>query len=191
MIGIKYIMKSELRKNYKLKRTQVEGRRFKDDKMCKFFLESSEYKESGTILGYYPLKNEIDILLILDRVLEDNKRLALPRCLDDRGNMEFCYVDDLSKLVDGPCGIKEPHKNMQKVERFDTAISIVPGIVYDRKGYRLGYGRGYYDRFLANNDIKSVGFCYEELLIDELPREEYDKKIDYIITDIGISRFDK
>ncbi|MBO5495696.1 MAG: 5-formyltetrahydrofolate cyclo-ligase, partial [Eubacterium sp.] len=73
--------------------------------------------------------------------------------------------------------------NCERVTDFEGSLCVVPAVCYDNKGFRLGYGRGYYDRFLKNYISKSVGLCYNELLVDDLPVEEYDIPVGSVITD--------
>ena len=96
--------------------------------------------------------------------------------------MYFCYVTNLNELTSGKYNIPEP-TNENIVTDFDNAICIVPGICYDKENYRIGYGKGYYDRFLSKNKIKTIGLCYKECMIEKIDNDKYDYKIDEVITD--------
>jgi 5-formyltetrahydrofolate cyclo-ligase len=101
--------------------------------------------------------------------------------------MDFYYINSMSDLVEGHFGVREPNTaTCTKVTDFKDSVCIVPAISYDKLGYRLGYGKGYYDRFLKKFTIISVGMCYNELITDRLPIGEYDVPVDYIITQDGV-----
>ena len=101
--------------------------------------------------------------------------------------MEFYYINAMNDLKSGFFGVREPDINKcEKITDFSDSICIVPAIAYDKSGYRLGYGKGYYDRFLKNNTLISVGVCYNELIEENLPRDEYDIPVNYIITQSGL-----
>ncbi|MDE6768031.1 MAG: 5-formyltetrahydrofolate cyclo-ligase, partial [Eubacterium sp.] len=101
--------------------------------------------------------------------------------------MKFYYINSLKDIKTGFFGVREPDTDICcEVADFNDSICIVPAIAYDKKGYRLGYGKGYYDRFLENFSFISVGLCYNELIMDVLPIGEYDIPVDYIITQDGI-----
>lgn len=175
--------KEILRKKYKKIRDNISDRESKSIVICSNFLHSEIYKEANTILCYYPLKSEIDVKTILEIVLKSGKRLALPVCLDG-GEMKFYYVKDLSLLKKGLFGINEPDPSQSlEVLDFDNSVCVVPGIAFDKRGYRIGYGGGYYDKFLEYFQGISIGLCYDELLKDSIPRDKHDRKVDFIITE--------
>ena len=97
--------------------------------------------------------------------------------------MEFRIIKSFSDLHKGFYGISEPDDTCEKVCSFDDAVCLVPGIAFDQNGYRLGYGKGYYDRFLKNNVSVSAGLCYNNLVVNELPINDFDMKVDFIITE--------
>ena len=106
--------------------------------------------------------------------------MKYPKVIDN--NMYFCYITNLNDLTPGKYNIPEP-TNENIVTDFDNAICIVPGICYDKENYRIGYGKGYYDRFLSKNKIKTIGLCYKECMIEKIDNDKYDYKIDEVITD--------
>ena len=105
-------------------------------------------------------------------------------CLDKKGLMEFRFIESISDLKCGMYEIREPDADRcEKADYDSNSLCFVPAICFDKKGYRLGYGKGYYDRFLEHFDGISVGVCFEGCVTEALPRGEHDKKVNYLITD--------
>ena len=178
--------KAALRKHFRAVRAAIshEERKEKSLGVCRVLWEElPEFSTARTILFYYPLPHEIDILPLFDRARKLGIRCAFPRCRAEAGEMDFFYVDDLSELENGRFGIREPKLSAQRVEDFSDTLMLVPAMAFDRQGFRLGYGGGYYDRFLAAHPMKTVGITYELLLAEALPRDEYDKAVDIIATE--------
>ena len=160
----------------------------KDFLICRNVLESDLFKKSNPILCYYPLDNEISTLPILEAALKCGKKTALPYCTDDNGNMEFYYINSLDDLRIGSYDIMEPDiLNCEKVLDFSGSLCIVPAFSFDKKGFRLGYGKGYYDRFLKKFTFNSIGLCYNSFLSDSLPADEHDIAVQYIATEDKIT----
>ncbi|MDE5984797.1 MAG: 5-formyltetrahydrofolate cyclo-ligase [Eubacterium sp.] len=180
-------MKKELRKELKVQRRSMSNKAAANTKISNYLIESSIYKNADTILFYAALEDEINIDECINIALSQGKKAALPVCLDDKGSMKFYYINSLKDIKTGFFGVREPDTDICcEVADFNDSICIVPAIAYDKKGYRLGYGKGYYDRFLENFSFISVGLCYNELIMDVLPIGEYDIPVDYIITQDGI-----
>lgn len=160
----------------------------KDEQIHKFLREFECFKSSESVFIYYSVKSEVDTLKTIRKALEDGKKVALPKCTDRNGNMEFYFVNDIeNSLTDGFLSLKEPDISVCEFAVPDEkSVFIVPGMAFDKKGYRLGYGGGYYDRFLSNLKGMKIGLCFEECLCDRLPTDEHDIKVDYIITDMKI-----
>lgn len=180
-------MKKDLRKILKKQRRSISDKSISDQRIRNYLMESDIFKNADAILFYAALDDEINIDECIDFALSKGKKAALPVCLDDNGNMKFYYIDSLNDIQTGYFGVREPDTDIcREVTDFNNTICIVPGIVYDKNGYRLGYGKGYYDRFLENYSFISVGLCYNELIIDALPIGEYDVPVNYIITQNGL-----
>lgn len=177
-------IKSELRRLYREKRKTLADKEIKDRQICECFLNSQLYKDSQTLLCYAALKDEINTDRIIERALKDGKKVALPRCSDLNGNMDFYFIKSLSDLSVGAFGIREPDPTAyEKVQDFSNCVCLVPALAFDESGYRLGYGKGYYDRFMKKFIIISVGLCYNEFLKDTLPVENHDEAVDCIATE--------
>lgn len=176
--------KNELRKIFREKRRNIENKHIKDDLLCKNVLNSDLYRNAEQVLCYFPLDGEIDTRQIIFSALSDNKRLALPYCTDTDGNMDFYYINSYDNLKEGSFGIMEPDIDVcTKVACFDGSICIVPAFSFDKKGYRLGYGKGYYDKFLKKFTFNSIGLCYNNFLSNELPADSFDVAVNFIATE--------
>ena len=173
-------MKKEfLRKKYKEKRDNIKNKVTKDNLIYQKVINNKDILSSKTLLIYISINSEVDTIKIINYFL-NTKNIAVPKIIDY--DMFFCYVTNLNELTSGKYNIPEP-TNENIVTDFDNAICIVPGICYDKKNYRIGYGKGYYDRFLSKNKIKTIGLCYKECMIEKIDNDKYDYKIDEVITD--------
>lgn len=180
-------IKKELRKELKAKRKNIEKKAQSDEFIRENLICSDLYLEAKQVLFYAALDDEINIDECIIDALMLGKKAALPVCTDEDGNMDFYYINSMDDLKSGFFGVREPDINKcKKVTDFSVSICVVPAIAYDKSGYRLGYGKGYYDRFLKNNSLISVGLCYNELIEDNLPVDEYDISVNYIITQNGL-----
>ena len=148
-------------------------------------LDSSAYGQARVLLGYAALPEEIQTDGILHRALAEGKALYLPRCLDDAGQMAFYRVQALEELESGSFGVREPSlaAPQYNMDLDGQALCLVPGLCFDNKGYRLGYGKGYYDRFLAKFRGVTLGLCYNDFLQDCLPVGDYDLPVQQIATE--------
>lgn len=149
----------------------------------------SEYHRCDTVLSYVSTQFETDTHRIIDTALADGKRVAVPRCINHTGDMEFYYITDRSELKLGAFGILEPVPVADRLF-INTASSlcIVPALAYDVDGYRLGYGGGYYDRFLAGYSGVSVGICQSDCVCEALPHNDFDQRVSVIITEKELRR---
>lgn len=177
-------MKSELRKQLLAVRKKVEDKKLKDNSITDSLIACESFKNAKVILLYASLEDEISTDKCITFALEHGKSVALPVCTDKNGNMDYYLIDSLNQLKIGSFGVREPDISLcKKITCFDNSLCVVPGIAFDKSGFRLGYGKGYYDRFLSSVNIYSIGLCYDDLLIDNLPLNEYDIPVDLIITE--------
>ncbi len=136
--------------------------------------ENSFYKSAKNVLIYYPLRFELNLLSLLD----DNKNFYLPRICGE--NLQICPFKKGDKLITSSFNVCEPCSN--PIEASNLDLIVVPALMADKLGFRLGYGGGFYDRFLVENPaIKTILPIAKELIVEELPHEEFDIKIDEII----------
>lgn len=180
-------VKSQLRKEIKQARKNVENKAIADKTIAKNLFNTEHYKNAQTILAYVSLPDEIETDGIINQALLDGKKVAVPYCVDDMGHMDFYLINSLDDLTIGSFNVREPNiESCVKLDTFENSIVLVPALCFDINGYRLGYGKGYYDRFLQNYPFISIGLCYNMLVKNEIPVGEYDQKVDYIVTDENI-----
>ena len=132
----------------------------------------------NSYLLYYPHKNEVNTLPIIEELLSYGKKVLLPK-VENREIIPI-LVEDLNQLKNGFAGIKEP--DGKRVDKKGIDIVIVPAVAYDKRGYRLGYGHGYYDRFLSDYEGLKVGLAYDFQIVDTIPYENHDIPVDLVIT---------
>lgn len=144
--------------------------------------QTDEYKRADTLLIFYPVGSEINLLPLFDIARLDRKRVAFP-CCKANGVMIFRYADDLSELTARSYNIPEPNEECETVTDFISSLCITPALAFDEQGFRIGYGGGYYDRFLKEYNGISIGVAYDGMIIDSLPRDEFDLSVDMIVTE--------
>ncbi len=180
--------KQALRKLYKSVRSgfNAHEKALAEKRIFTSFINSSLYKKSKTVLIYVSAKGEPDTLDIIEYALNDGKKIAVPFCHADK--MDFHYIESINELSAGSFGIPEPDpQKCAAVKDFSDAVCcVVPGLSFDVKGNRLGYGGGYYDRFLSQKSVVTVGLCFERCLCRCLPSEDHDIKIVYFLTENGL-----
>lgn len=172
-------MKKLLRSKYKEIRRNINNKKEKDNIIFSRVINNINVNNASTLLIYVSTKEEVDTIEIIKYFL-DKKKVAVPRI--DNGIMNFYYINSLDELMEGYFGILEPTTN-NIVKDFKSIVSITPGICYSYDLYRIGYGKGYYDKFYSNHDVYKIGLCYSECLIDKIDNDKYDIKVDEIITD--------
>lgn len=148
-----------------------------------------EYSKADTIFTYVSKSIEVDTISLIKAALANRKLVAVPRCVPDTYDMEFYYITSLNDLEKGMFGVPEPVPGKcPLVTDYSKGLCIVPGLSFDAQGYRLGYGKGYYDRFLADFFGSTVGICYSGCVQWNLPHGYYDKPVDLLITEKYIRR---
>jgi 5-formyltetrahydrofolate cyclo-ligase len=153
--------------------------------ICQALRTLPELERAETVLAFYPMTSEPDIRPVLEALLAAGKRLCLPRCLP--GNqLAACAVTDLGQLVPDQWGIPSPPETAPVVPSPDLVL--VPGMAFDRACRRLGHGAGYYDRFLQTFSGVTVGVCFAQQLLDEVPVRSHDRPVDLVLTDAGLVR---
>lgn len=177
--------KKALRKILREKRRNIpKDKKAKYDKIIsEKIIQSDYFKMAEQVLVFASTDEEFDTRYIIERCRHEHKRVFYPRCLDKNGNMEFFKVDCVGDLEIGIMGILEPKSTCKPYKYKENDIVIVPALSVDKNHYRIGYGGGYYDRFLKNFNGVSICPCYEEMRTECLPADEYDIKVSVIATD--------
>ena len=143
------------------------------------FLASDAYKQARTIYGYLPYNQEVRTVPMLEQALRDGKQVAVPKCYGDE--MKFIVLEDLSLVEKGYAGIPEPIAD-EPVANDETALVLMPGLAFDEAGHRIGYGGGFYDKFLSREPgHPTLALCYDFQMLPNLETEEHDIPVDYVI----------
>lgn len=151
----------------------------RSEKLGQLFAQSEAYKAAKTIYGYLPYNQEVRTVPMLEQALRDGKRVAVPKVYGDE--MKFLYLDDLTQVEKGYAGIPEPIAD-GPVADDDTALVLMPGLAFDPAGHRIGYGGGFYDKFLAAEpNHPTLALCYEFQMLPELHTEEHDIPVDTVL----------
>ncbi len=173
--------KKQLRKEIREKKramteAQIEE---KSRRLGQLFADSELYRKAKTIYGYLPYNQEVRTVPMLLRALADGKRVAVPKVYGDE--MKFIYLDDLSAVEKGYAGIPEPVAD-EPVADDETALVLMPGLAFDPQGHRIGYGGGFYDKFLAKEpNHPTLALCYDFQMLPELKTEEFDSPVDQVL----------
>ncbi|MBR2152054.1 MAG: 5-formyltetrahydrofolate cyclo-ligase [Clostridia bacterium] len=173
-------------KNERLKLSPTEKQNL-DEGVFNRFLKLNQYASSTTILAYVSTNIEVDTRKIIERALEDGKRVAVPYCVPDTRLLEFYLIDSLDDLMPGAFGVLEPTPDPEKrLIDWEKSLCVVPGLCFDFNGYRLGFGKGYYDRFLSEYTGIRVGICYSSGVRGHLHHGRYDRTVDVLVTEKNI-----
>ena len=147
--------------------------------LAKAFYETAEYKNAKTIYGYLPYNQEVRTTQMLAHALADGKQVAVPKVYGDE--MKFILLSDLNQVAKGYAGIPEPIAD-GPVAADPTALVLMPGLAFDPEGHRLGYGGGFYDKFLAAEpDHPTLALCYDFQMLPHLDTESYDIHVDRVL----------
>ena len=138
------------------------------------------YKNAKTIYGYLPYNQEVRTVPMLEQAIRDGKRVAVPKCYGEE--MRFLYITDfVTEVAPGYANIPEPIAD-EPVAEDKTALVLMPGLAFDPQGHRIGYGGGFYDRFLAAEpDHPTLALCYGFQMVEHLQTEEFDIPVDQVL----------
>jgi 5-formyltetrahydrofolate cyclo-ligase len=179
--------KREIRKFMREKRELLtkEEREKLDNAIFEKIVNSKEYKESKNIFIFVSYDTEIDTHRIIKQALKDEKVLCVPRVISKEEGMIIAQIKNFEELEPGAYGILEPKDNKFQVDETIIDVAYLPGLAFDKIGGRVGYGGGFYDRFLrkSRKDCKKIGLAYSFQVLENVPMEKDDEYIDGIITD--------
>ena len=148
-------------------------------------IRSSAYRQADTLLTFISVQNEPDTGALIKRALSDGKTVGIPKCLDDK-EMAFYRIGSACETAPGRFNIPEPADTRAErlIQKTDRTLVILPGLAFDRSGNRLGYGAGYYDRYLSDCPLlckMMAAFSFQEA--DEIPCRDGDIQVDWIVTE--------
>jgi 5-formyltetrahydrofolate cyclo-ligase len=146
-----------------------------------FVINDNKFQSAKVVGAYFAFGSEVATELIIERAKMLGKKIALPRVEEDK--ITFYELSSTRSLIMGRFGIMEPppYGHMDEID-----LLVVPGIAFDKKGNRLGYGKGFYDRLLSGKRTFSIGLAYSFQLLENLPHDRYDKRLDAIASEDGI-----
>ncbi len=148
-----------------------------------------EYSQAGTVHCYVSLndRNEVNTLPLIKELCENEKKLVVPVTDFETGKLHGIYLDDYESLKENKWGVKEPEGGKQ-ASPSDYDLVVVPMVGGDRHGNRIGYGKGFYDRFLSSVDCPKIGLLFEACLLDHVPSQSFDIPMDLLITENAVIR---
>ena len=188
--------KSSLREGLLRKRDAIppEVRRAKNRLIEERLSSLDEIKKAGVLLFFASFRTEVDTLGMIKKSLSEGKRIVLPRVDREQHVLPLYEIKSMDELSPGYMGIPEPSVNTEDriLNINDVDVAIIPGAGFDISGNRIGYGAGYYDILLSGltKDIPLLSLAYEEQVVDSIPSEPHDRKVQVIVTDRRIIRCD-
>ena len=183
--------KDDIREEYKQRRVEmpIEERHRRDEAICHVAEGLVSFRYAEYVLLYAATEGEIDVNAIAELALEKGKKVCFPRCDKKTHTMTYHRVNSLDELAVDSYGILEPAEDAPVYEPDkDTgaAVCFVPGLVYDKAGYRLGYGKGFYDRYLSAFSGCTIGVVYSDYILPVVPRGRVDVSVDILLTEKGV-----
>ena len=179
--------KKKIRLEILLKRDAISEniKKEKDTAIRQRMIRLPEFTDAKTILFYASFRSEVDTMEMIKITLGQGKRTVLPKVDKENKKLKLYEIKDMNELAKGYMGILEPSVSEERLTGLDDiGLVIIPGAAFDVSGNRLGYGAGFYDRLLAGikNKIPVIAPAYEEQLIENIPSEPHDIKVDKIVT---------
>lgn len=185
--------KSSLRRELLVRRRSLSPEQVarRSTSVRKLLEELDSWRQAGEVMLYLPVNNEVDTWPLARKLWQKKVRVLLPRCRPGcPGVMDLACVAGEAEVLPGSYDVPEPDPSRCDIlEAVSPDCIVVPGVGFDRQGYRMGYGEGYYDRFLARAEVAGslvIGLAYSFQVVDTLPRDLWDQPVDVLITETGI-----
>lgn len=177
-------MKSLLREQMKNKRKELSINEIDNfsGEIQNFLYSLSEYKNAKTVMIYLSAFKEPSTMSIIEKMISENKKVVVPVTHVDTRSLELSYINDVDSLITGAYNILEP-KNIIAADKNDIDLVIIPGIAFDKKGNRIGFGMGYYDKLLEKTKAIKIAFSYSFQVVPKIESDVYDIPMDMIITE--------
>jgi 5-formyltetrahydrofolate cyclo-ligase len=178
--------KRQLRRSCRQIRTELgeAARQQASLSICGWIESWPVFQRSAVILAYMPIPGEVDLTPLLER--QPQKHWALPRILPEADHRMVFHPYQSGQLRHHPFGMMEPAPDLPIIPPGEVQLALVPGLAFDRLGRRLGFGGGYFDRFLRDFTGASLGVIFQALLLDDLPSGEHDVPVKWIVTEAGL-----
>lgn len=181
-------LKKELRRQLIVKQQKLD-QNYREEaslRILELLKKQKDYLLAGSIFIYVGKGTEVDTTLIIKDALAKGKRVLVPKTVY-LGHMEACEIDSMEDLIPGTHGILEPKDLTYRMEPEKIDVAFVPCVAFTKDGYRLGYGGGFYDRFLPRGRFKRILVAYSKMEENTLPHDVYDEKVHGILTEEGYS----
>lgn len=183
--------KDDIRHEYIEKRKLIKsGEKVqRDTKICTLAQSLVSFRYAEVILMYAPTPREIDIMPLISAAMAKGKQVAFPKCNVENRTMNYHFITNEDDLTAQSYNIREPNESLpiyNPKSDHRSAVCLVPALVYDRSGYRLGYGKGYYDRYLSDFAGCKIGVVYSDFILQSVPRGRFDLNVDILLTERGI-----
>ncbi|RLQ98333.1 5-formyltetrahydrofolate cyclo-ligase [Falsibacillus albus] len=177
--------KKQIRKKMKSSLEELEKLVYEQSSylISKRLFELEDWRNANTIGITISNGTEVDTWQIIRRAWTDGKRIVVPKCLTESKELLFKQITDFTQLEKVFFGLYEPKAEQEAIDKHQIDLLIVPGLAFMKDGYRLGFGGGYYDRFLADYKGNTVSLAFQRQLVESLPIEDFDKPVKKIITD--------
>ncbi len=173
--------KIALRKEIREKKRAMTAQQIEksSEDLARQFFATEYYQKAETLYGYLPYNQEVRTVPILEQAIKDGKKVAVPKVYGD--TMRFIYLEDFFQVEKSSMGIPEPVAD-GPVAQDENALVLMPGIAFDKEGHRIGYGGGFYDKFLsAEPTHPTVALCYDFQMLPKLETEEFDVPVDLVL----------
>lgn len=182
-----YLSKKDIRKFISDKRDAVHIKQKGewDDKIFNRLINSEFYRNADVIFAFVSFRSEVDTHRFISYAIEDKKTICVPKIRSKQRGMELFRIESLSDLEPGFFGVLEPKDTCPEANIGDIDLVLMPGMAFDREGGRVGYGGGFYDKFLVEmgRKVHSIALAYDFQVLDEVPMDSRDIPIDGVITD--------
>ena len=183
-------IKDDMRAEYRELRKNIspEEKLSRDLALCRTAEGLVSFRYAEHVLLYAPEPEEIDVFPIAEAAFAKGKKVYFPRCDKTHHTMRYLRVETLDELAPDSYGICEPPEGNPEYspDLPGNAICFIPGLVYDRAGFRLGYGKGFYDRYLSSFPGSKIGEIYSDFILGEVPRGRFDVTVDILLTEKGV-----
>lgn len=176
--------KALLRKLLLERRFSIKDKQERSNKIYMELLNTPEFLNAENVFMYISKSGEVDTDKLFDYCIKSNKKVFVPKCFGME--MDFYHLKNRTHLKIGMFDVHEPDIDKclkAKADNYIHAVCIVPGLAFDYKGGRMGYGKGYYDRFLAGRGLYTIGICFDAMLEEKLPVEAHDIPVKMILTE--------
>ena len=178
-------MKQAIRKKHLEKRKSLSAESLgqKSKKLASLLFETAEFKNARCIMAFVSINGEPETRGIIEEAWRQGKKVCVPTTDFAANEMMPVQINSFAELEEKKFGLPEPKSHEKKVAVGEIDLVLVPGVAFDERGNRIGYGKGFFDRFLAGSKVTAVGLCFEQHLEKELPCEAHDCRVGKIVTE--------